>query len=148
MNWIYSLACFCSDTNDMQKMFPCLLCTWFQNLLHKFKRHSKLHLNFHSIKNLITFASGCLVKFCIFNPQLSLEKVFPALKLTQICCINMIISFLENWEFNHKLTPPLLLTYQVWRSILTIWKNMKVSRIQKFQFSNSLVTWQKFGSTL
>ena len=32
--------------------------------------------------------------------------VFPALKLTQTYCINMNISFLENWEFlNQKLAP-------------------------------------------
>ena len=74
--------------------------------------------------------------------------IFPALKLTQIYCINMNISFLENWEFlNQKLVPPLLLTYQAGKSSLTIWQNMKVSGIQKFQFSNSIVNWQKFGST-
>ena len=51
--------------------------------------------------------------FCyVPGSHLSLETVFPALKLTQICCINMKISFLENWQFNHKLTPPLLHTYQ------------------------------------
>ena len=60
------------------------------------------------IKNLLTFESGYLVKFCNFYPHLSLETVFPALKLTQICCINMNIFFLENWQFNHKLAPPLL----------------------------------------
>ena len=47
-----------------------------------------------------------------FYPCLSLGTVCLALKLTQICCINMIISFLENWQFNHKLAPPLLHTYQ------------------------------------
>ena len=72
---------------------------------------SKLHLNSYPIKNLLTFASGYLVIFCNFYPHLSLETIFPALKLTQICCINMNISFLENMQFlNHKLAPPLLLT--------------------------------------
>ena len=57
INCIYSLACFCFDTNILNK-FSCLVCTWFQYLLYKFKRHGKLRLNFHPIKNLLTFASG------------------------------------------------------------------------------------------
>ena len=112
INCIYSLACFCFDTNILNK-FSCLVCTWFQYLLYKFKRHSKLHLNSHPIKNLLIFASVYLVKLYNFYADLSLETEFPALKLTQICCINMKISFLENWQFlNLKLAPPLLLTYQ------------------------------------
>ena len=112
INCIYFLAFFSFDTNIRNK-FSCLICTWFQYLLYKFKRHSTLHLNSHPIKNLLTFASGYLVKFCNFYLHLSCETVFPALKLTQICCINMNISFLENWQFlNHKLAPPILLKYQ------------------------------------
>ena len=112
INCAYSLACFCFDTNILNK-FSCLVCTWFQYLLYKFKRHGKLHLNSHPIQNFLTFASGYPVKFCNFYPHLSLETVSPALKLTQICCINMNISFLENWHFLYlKLAPPLLLTYQ------------------------------------
>ena len=57
------------------------------------------------IKNLLKFASGYLVKRCNFYPHLSLETIFLALKLIQICCINMNTSFLENWQFNHKLAP-------------------------------------------
>ena len=147
VNSIYSLACFCFDTNVLNK-FSCLVCTWFHYLLYKFKRHSKLHLNSHPIKNLLIFASVYLVKLYNFYADLSLETEFPALKLTQICCINMKISFLENWQsLNLKLAPPLLLTYQAWKSNLTIWQNMKVSGIQKFQFSSSTVSWQKFQST-
>ena len=109
---IYSLACFCFDSNILKK-FSCLVCIWFQNLLYKFKRHSKLHLNSHPIKNLLTFASVQLAKFCNFYPHLNLETIFPALKLTQICCTNMNISFVDNWKFlNHKLAPSLLLIYQ------------------------------------
>ena len=111
-------------------------------------KDNKMYLNSHPIKNLLTFASVHLVKFCSFYSHLSLETLFPALKLTQICCINMNISFLENWQFlNHKLAPPLLLTYQAWKSNLTIWQNMKVTGIQKLQFSNSKVNGQKFRST-
>ena len=94
INCIFSLACFCFDTNMLNKLL-CLVCTWFQYLLYKFKRHSKLHLNFHPIKNLLTFASGYLEKLCNFCPHLSLETVFPALKLIQIYCININISFLK-----------------------------------------------------
>ena len=36
-------------------------------------------------------------KFCYF---------FPSFKLTQNCYINIFL-FLENWQFNHKLCPPL-----------------------------------------
>ena len=138
MNCIYSLACFCSDTNDILNKFSCLVCTWFQYLLYKARRHSKLHLISHSIKNLLTF-------ICIRIPSQILQLL---LKVTQICCIKMNISVFQNWQFNHKLLPsPLLLTYQTWKNILTIWWNMKVSRIQKFQFSNPLVNWEKSGST-
>ena len=35
------------------------------------------------------------MKFCNFYPHLSLENVFAALKMTQICCINMNNFFLE-----------------------------------------------------
>ena len=112
INCIYSLACFCFDTNILNK-FSCLVCTWFQYLLYKFKRHGKLHFNRHPIKNLLKFVSVYLVKFCNFYPHLSLKTVFPALKLTYLCCINMNISFLENWQFlNHKWDPPLQLTYE------------------------------------
>ena len=55
INCIYSLACFCFHTNILNK-FSCLVCTWFQYLLYKFKRHSKLYQNSHPIKNLFTFA--------------------------------------------------------------------------------------------
>ena len=114
MNYTYSLACFCSDTTDILNEFSCLLCSWFQYLLHRFTGHSKLDLNFHCIKNLLTIASGYLVKFYNFYPRLSLKTEFPALKVAQICCIyaNMNISFLQNWKFDSNLAPPLLLTYQ------------------------------------
>ena len=39
---------------------------------------------------------------------LSLETVFPGLKLTQNCCINMSIALLKNWQFHCKLAPSLL----------------------------------------
>ena len=120
------MNCFWSDTNDIQNIFLCLLCTWwFQYLLHKFKRHSKFHLNSRPIKNLLTIVSGYLAKFSNFYPQSNLETVFTALKLTQIFCVNMNNSFFENWHFNQKFAPPLLITYQAWKSILPIWQKKK-----------------------
>ena len=101
INSIYSLACFCFDTNILNN-FSCLICTWFQYLFYKFKRHGKLHLNSHFIQNFLTFASGYLVKFCNFYPHLSLETVFPALKLTQICCINEHFFSWKLAVLNHK----------------------------------------------
>ena len=77
MNCIYTLTCFCSDTNDILNKFSWLVCTWFQYLLYKSKRYNRLNLNFHPIQNLLTFASGYLVKFCNFYSQLRLETVFP-----------------------------------------------------------------------
>ena len=92
---------------DILNRFSCLVHTCFQYVLYKFKRHSKLHLNSYSFKNLLTFASGYLVKLCKLNPQLSLETVFPVLKLTQICCINMNIFFLKTGNFKIKNWLPL-----------------------------------------
>ena len=54
------------------------------------------------------------MKFCKFDSHLSLETLLSALKLTKtFFCINLNISFHENWKFNHKLAPPFLQTYQV-----------------------------------
>ena len=146
MSTIYSLPCFFSDYNYIMKTFSCLICTWFE------------YLNTNSIDTINCIQTPMkmffyhlhqdnLVKVCIFYPHLSLETVFLPLKLTQIFCINMNIYFLENWQFNHKSVPHLLHTYQAWKTVLKIWQNLKVCGIQKFKFSNSLVNWEKFGST-
>ena len=133
MNCNYSLPCFCSDSNDLIR-FSCLVCTWFQYLYIKSK--DTVNCIRTPIKNFLTFASGYLVKFCNCYPHLSLETVLLALKLTQIwCCINVNMSFLENWKFNHKLAPLLLQTHQAWKTVFTIWQIMKVSKILKFHFS-------------
>ena len=109
--------------------------------IYKFKRHNNF-IYWTPIKNLLTFASEYLIKFCNSYPHLSLETVFSAL----ISQHN--IFFLENCQFNHKFSSHSPThTKQAWNTVLTIWQNMKVSRIQKFQFSNSLVNWEKFGST-
>ena len=75
--------------------------------IHKFKK--KVNYIKSPIKNLLKFVSGFLISF---HSSLRLETVFSALKLTQICCTNMKVSFLENWQFNQKLAPVLLNTYQ------------------------------------
>ena len=95
--------------------------------IYKFKRQRKLQLNSH--RKFVNIHMRNLVKLWKFSLHLSLETVLPALKLT-ICYINMRVSFLENWQFNHKLA---FLKLQL--------------KLQKFQLSNSLVNWEKFGST-
>ena len=57
----------------------------------------------------------------------------------------MNISFLENWQIDHKLTA-LVHTHQAWKTALTIRQSMKVSKTQENQFSDSLVNWEEFGS--
>ena len=47
-------------------------------------------------------------RFCDCQPRLRLKIAFLVLKLAQKGCININISFLENWQFNHKLAPLLL----------------------------------------
>ena len=76
-NCIYSLACFCFDTNILRK-FSCLVCTWFQYRLCKFKWHDKLHLNSHPIKNLLTFVSGWPSEILQFLPSLKLGNSIPS----------------------------------------------------------------------
>ena len=81
--------------------------------IYKFKRQRKLQLNFH--QKFVNIRIRNLVKFWKFSLHLSLETVLPALKVT-ICCINMRVSFLENWQFNHKLAFLILHPYQAWKS--------------------------------
>ena len=84
-------------------------------------------------------------KFCNFYPHLRLETVFPALKLTQNCCIKINIYFLENWRFNRKKATPLLHTYHAWKTILTfkgkIWQSDKIWKYGEFKNPNSLTPW-------
>ena len=78
-----------------------------------------------------------------FLALFKLEIEFTALKLIQNCCINMTVSLFENWLFHHKLAS--LLLHMPER--LTIWQNIKLRMIQKFQFSNFSVNWEKFEGT-
>ena len=137
MNVIYSLTCFYSDSNDILNKF-----SYFQYLYINSKDTVNSHWEFVNIWIKITS------EILQFLPSFNLGNSIPALKLTQICCIKfMNVSFLENWQFNHKLAPPFLHTYQTQKIVLIIRQNIKVSKIQKYQFSNSLVNWEKFGST-
>ena len=87
-------------------------------------------------------------KACNIYSHLILQKVFPGLKLTQNCYINIHTFFYKNWQFNHKLDPlSLLQTYRAWKTMLTIWHNTNSRRLQTSQFYSSLVNWVKFGST-
>ena len=74
-----------------------------------------------------------------FLPSFKLGSSISNTKLTQNCCINMWIFLFLKTDNNHKFTPPLLHTNHAWKTILTIWQNMKVRGIQKSQFSNSFV---------
>ena len=79
-------------------------------------------------------------KVCKIYSHLSLETVFPVLKLTQNFYINIHTFFLKNWQLNHKLVPLLFLqTYRAWKTMLTIWQNTNSTRLQTFQFFSSLV---------
>ena len=79
-------------------------------------------------------------KVCKIYSHLSLETVFPVLKLTQNFYINIHTFFLKNWQLNHKLVPLLRLqTYRAWKTMLTIWQNTNSTRLQTFQFFSSLV---------
>ena len=87
--------------------------------------------------------------FCNFYPHWSLETVFLPLKLTRNLP-TLTFFFLENWQFNHKLlppSPPSLHTYRDWKTIPSIWKNMKERGPQKSQFPKFSVNWEKIGST-
>ena len=54
----------------------------------------------------------------------------------------MNISLLENWQFHYKLAAPLLHMPER----LTIQQKMKLRAIQKSQFSNFSVNYEKFES--
>ena len=66
---------------------------------------------------------------CNFYSHLSLQTVFPAIKLPQNCII-LNIAF------------PTHHIYPVWMTILTIWKNMKAWELPKSQFPNCLLNWE------
>ena len=83
MSSIYFLPCFCSDSNDVLNKFSCLLCAWLQYLYINSKDTVTWIKTL--VKNFLSFASGHLVKLCVFYPLLSLETVFLPLKLKQIC---------------------------------------------------------------
>ena len=58
-------------------------------------------------------------------------------KPPQNCCIMNINSDLPT----HHIHP-------AWKTILTIWKNIKAGELEKFPFPNCSVNWEKFGCSL
>ena len=84
--------------------------------------------------------------FCNFFPLLSLETVVPSLKLTQNCYLNMNIFFLKKWQLNHKLASSLFYEHSVPETLSSQSNKMKSMGLQKSQFLNSLVNWEKLGS--
>ena len=95
MNCIYSLPCYCSDSNDILNKFSFLLRTWFQNPYIN-PKDSKLHFKIVFLNIYIRITC----EFLHFYSHLGLETIFAALKLTQICWININIFFcnlITNW---------------------------------------------------
>ena len=80
-------------------------------------------------------SSATPMKLCILYSYLSLETLFPALKLPQNCFITNIGS-------------PTHQIYPAWKKILTIWQNIKARELQKSQFPNYLVNCKILGSTV
>ena len=80
-------------------------------------------------------------KFCNFSLLLSLETVVPSLKLTQNCYLNMNILFKKNGNLTINWVP-----YLFYKHTFPETLSSKSMGLQKFQFLNSLVNWEKFGS--
>ena len=91
--------------------------------------------------------SWYLLKLCNFYPHLSLETLFPVLKLRQICSINIIFPFLENWQFDHKLAPRPLYTPRLKGCPHNLTKYEKRWNSKTLIF-NSLVNCDNFGSAV
>ena len=86
-------------------------------------------------------------KVCIFSPRLSLETVVSALKLTKNCYVNMSISFfLKNSNLTINWVPALFHKHTVLERQSSKSNKMKSMELQKSQFLNFLVNWEKFGS--
>ena len=65
-------------------------------------------------------------KCCNSYLDLYIETVFTALKLTLNCYLHYNINiFFENWQFIHKLALSFLRHMLYWKTILTVWQNLK-----------------------
>ena len=106
-----------------------------------------------------------LEKFCNFYPHLSLERVFPGLKLTQNCYINIFLFLFWNGKKSTQYCSRKYQSLLFWNDLNSTWKyspwlekivKIKIlncsalqsleQHIQKSQFSRSLCTGEKFGS--
>ena len=89
-------------------------------------------------------ASRAIGKFCNSYHHLCLKTVFTALKLAENSYkyFNITI-FFKNWQFNHQLAPVLICHMLHWKTFLTISQNTNARRLQKWQFSNCLVNYEK-----
>ena len=61
--------------------------------------------------------------------------MFPALKLSQNCCIINTDSDFLTYHI-----------YPAWKATFTIWQNMKARKLQKSQCPNCLANWEKIGT--
>ena len=112
--------------------------------------------------------SAATRKLCNLQPHLSLETVFPALKLTQNCCLNYKHFFLKsvnliiNWlpiSYAHVLLKDF--PYHVTKyegmgtakisffKLFSVFKNLEVRTglLKEIQFFISFMHWDKPGST-
>ena len=132
MKCIFYPPCLCLDSIDILNIFSCLVCNWLQHL-HIDSKDTENWIK-SPIRSLLISTSGYLVKFFSFYPHLCLETVFP-LKLTQICYKNMSIFFLENWQFNQRLTlsPRNTPSLECYPHNLTKYENKQDSEIPNLQ---------------
>ena len=112
------MPCCCSNSNDILNKFLCLVCTWFQYLYLNSK--DTINVIWTPIKKLLTFFIRIPNEIFTIFAKFMLGNSIHCTQLTQICCININIYFLEKWQFNHNLAPPFLHTYQAWKTVLTI----------------------------
>ena len=91
-------------------------------------------------------------KFCNFYPHLSLETVFPALKLAQNFCMLYKHEYFFSWKLaissnlSHKSAPSLLHTYHAWKTIFTIWQNIgKRSKVIQSEGNSKILIFQQFS---
>ena len=129
-----------------QNLKKSALIKYWENIIahkEKFERSEAVRNKCGLLKKSCWSGGTAREKVCSFYCHLSLNTLFQAFTLTQNYCINVNISFLEYWQFNHKFALSILHTYYVYKTVLTISQNIKVRGIEKSQFSYSLLNWKK-----
>ena len=112
---LLSLLAYC---REWLRVKGCTYIIWTRQKFIPFLSEKLKQLNFQKIlsSNFQVLWKGIKnsdhsFHFTFSNLNLNMKTVFPVLELAQICCIKICEHFfVENWQFNHKLT--LLNTYQ------------------------------------